>query len=337
MSDSAPSEFDPPSASPTADDPRPLLVDTDTASDDAIALLFAALSDRIDLRAVTVVAGNVAFDYEVANAKHTLELAGATDVPVSEGARRPLVKDHDHATEVHGEGGLGGNLFPNPDIESTDEYGPETLCRLARENPGDLSLLAIGPLTNVAEALRREPDLNDLLDHVWIMGGNANCAGNVTPAAEYNIWVDPEAAKLVFAELDTTLIDWGVTTRDGVLGPDTLARIDTLDTDLAEFFTEVSGPVRERSRAENGRDSATQPDCLAAAVAAYPELVNSAEVYHADVDERDGLTRGYTLVDERVATDEPARTRVVESVDETAFRERLLGLFADRDPDTRRT
>jgi purine nucleosidase len=335
MPDSAPVEFDPPSSSPTTDDPRPLLVDTDTASDDAVALLFAALSDRIDLRAVTIVAGNVVFDREVANAKYTLDLADAGDVPVSEGARRPLVKTHDHATEVHGEGGLGGDLSPDPDIESTDEYGPETICRLARENPGDISLLAIGPLTNVAEALRREPALNELLDHVWIMGGNANCAGNVTPAAEYNVWVDPEAAKLVFAELDATLIDWGVTTRDGVLGPDTLARIDALDTDLAAFFTEISGPVRERSLTETGRESAGQPDCLAAAVAAYPELIESAGTYHTDVDERAGLTRGYTLVDERGATDEPARTRVVESVDEVGFRERLLGLFAERNPDER--
>jgi purine nucleosidase len=326
---------------PTAEEPLPLLVDTDTAGDDTQALLFAALSERVDLRAVTIVAGNVPFDDQVENAKYALELADtadgadAADVPVSEGARRPLSKSYEHATEIHGEGGLGGDLFPDTGIQSTDEYGPETICRLARENPGELGLLAIGPLTNLAEAVRREPELNDLLSHVWIMGGNANCEGNVTPAAEYNVWVDPDAAKLVLSELDTTLIDWGLTVRDAEFGVETLDRIGAMETELSDFYTEITTTAREWNREHAGEDHTHQPDCLAAAVAAYPELIETSGTYHVDVDAREGMTRGYTLVDESGALAEPARTRVIESVDADAFREHVLGMLRDRDPDTR--
>jgi purine nucleosidase len=316
-----------------ADDPLPVLVDTDTAGDDTMALLLAARSDRIDLRAVTVVAGNVPFDYEVENAKYTLDLVDAADVPVYEGARRPLSKEFDHATDVHGEGGLGGDLFPDTGIESADEYAVDAIVDRARANPGELSVIAIGPLTNLAEATRREPDLNDLLDHVWIMGGNANYRGNVTPAAEYNFWVDPDAAKLVLAELDATLVDWGVTVRDSEFDAADLDRIAGIDAPLADFYDTVTTRVREAMRERTGRPFTTQPDSLTAAVAAYPSLIDAAGTYHVDVDEREGLTRGYSLVDETGVSGEPARTRVVESVDEDRFRDLFFAMLREENPD----
>lgn len=312
---------------------RRVLIDTDTAGDDAMAILLAALADSVSVEALTIVAGNVEFDYEVENAKHSLEVADATDVPVYEGARAPLVKDHEHADQVHGEGGLGGNLFPDTGIPSADGHGAEAIVERARESPGELTLVCIGPLTNVAIALRLEPDLNELLDEVWVMGGAVNTLGNDTPSAEFNFWVDPDAASVVVDELDVTLVDWGLSLRQGTFETETLAEIEAMGTDYAEFFTTASERAREFAREQYGEDSTTQPDSLAMACALYPELVDEANDYYVDVDEREGMTRGYSLVDEHGVTGEEPNARVVESVDEEAFETLFLDAMRHGDPE----
>ena len=191
-------------------DSRRVIVDTDTAGDDTQALLLACLSDRLSVEAVTVVAGNVPFDREVENAKYTLSLVDREDVPVYEGAREPLLKNYEHAEAIHGEGGLGGDLHPDVDVPSADGFAPDEIARRCREAPGEVSLLCIGPLTNIALAHAREPDLPELVDEVWVMGGAVHSPGNVTPAAEFNFWVDPDAARRVLADFEVTLVDWGL-------------------------------------------------------------------------------------------------------------------------------
>jgi purine nucleosidase len=314
-------------------DARRIVVDTDTAGDDTQALLLACLTDRLEVEAVTVVAGNVPFDDEVENAKYTLSLVDRTDVPVYEGAREPLLKRYEHAEYVHGEGGLGGELFPETGIGSEPGFGPDAIVERARDSPGDLSLLCIGPLTNLALAHAREPDLPDLLDEVWVMGGAVECGGNVTPAAEYNFWVDPDAAMRVVREFETHLVDWGVCVRDGVFGPETLVRIEGMDTDLAGFFETITGPLREFTAEQQGIDGTTQPDSLAAALLAYPELRETVGTYHVAVDEREGLTRGYSAVDTDGVTDGEPRTHVVESADAEVYREVHLSMLEHGDPD----
>jgi purine nucleosidase len=317
-------------------DRRRVIIDTDTAGDDSQALVVAALSNRIDIEAVTVVAGNVGFEDEVRNAKYALQLTGRADeVPVYEGARSPLLKDHETAEYVHGEGGLGGELDPDVDVPSAAGFAPDRIVEAARENPGELTLACIGPLTNVALALEREPDLNDLLDSVWVMGGNVNCLGNVTPAAEYNFWVDPDAAKLVVRELDVTLVDWGLTVRDSLFGTETLERIADAseESPYAEFYTSIARSVRGFNREQLGRDATTQPDSLVTGLLVDRSLIETAATYHVDVDEREGMTRGYTLVDEDGVTDGEPRTRVVESVDAEGFRRLFLDAVVHGNPD----
>jgi inosine-uridine nucleoside N-ribohydrolase len=134
-----------------------------------MGILMAALADSIALEALTVVAGNVEFDYQVENAKYTLQLAGMADeVPVYEGARTPLVKDHEHVDHVHGDGGLGGELYPDTGIPSAEQHAVDAIVETVRESPGEVSLACIGPLTNIALAIRREPNLNDLVDEFWL-------------------------------------------------------------------------------------------------------------------------------------------------------------------------
>jgi purine nucleosidase len=313
---------------------RRVLVDTDTAGDDTMAILLAALADTVTVEALTIVAGNVEFEYEVENAKYTLELADvADDVPVYEGARTPLVKDHEHAAQVHGEGGLGGDLFPDTDVPSADGHAANAIVERARESPGELTLVCIGPLTNVALALRLEPELNELLDEVWVMGGAVNTIGNDTPSAEYNFWVDPDAATVVVDELDVTLVDWGLCRRQGTFYAETLDRIGEMDTPYADFFTTVTQHVREFSREQSGEDATTQPDSLTLACAVFPELVTETGTHYVDVDEREGMTRGYSLVDELDVTDEEPNARIVESVDEEAFERLFLDTMAHGDPE----
>jgi len=178
-------------------------------------------------------------------------VAGVADeVPVHEGARGPLVKDHETVEHVHGKGGLGGNVFPDPDILSADAHAASHIVETARESPGELSLLCIGPLTNVALACRLEPDLNELLDEIWVMGGAVNTIGNDTPSAEYNFWVDPDAAKVVVDELDATLVDWGLCQRQARLEGPQLEAIGAAadESRFAEFFLQVSERVREFTR-----------------------------------------------------------------------------------------
>jgi purine nucleosidase len=313
---------------------RRVIVDTDTAGDDTQALVMTLLSERVTVEAVTVVAGNVEFEYEVENAKYTLDLLGRSDVPVYEGARSPLLKDWEYAEQVHGEGGLGGDFFPETGIESADGHAVDAIVDHARAAPGEVSLLCIGPLTNVALALAREPDLPDLLDRVVVMGGAVGCLGNDTPAAEYNFWVDPDAAKRVVRDLDVTLVDWGLTLRSGSFGPEDFDRISALETPTADFFETITERHRAFSKEQNGVDGVTLPDSLAAACLVAPEVVDSEVRHYVDVDEREGMTRGYTLVDANDVLDEEPNTTVVESVDEELFTELVHATLAGDPPES---
>ena len=314
---------------------RRVLIDSDTAGDDALAILLASLSERLNVEGVTIVAGNAEFDYEVANAKYTLELVDAAgDVPVYEGARKPLLKSHETAEYVHGAGGLAG-LYPDPDVPSADDYAAEFIVETARANPGEVTLLCIGPLTNVALACAREPRLNDLVDEVWVMGGAFHAPGNVTPAAEYNFWVDPDAAKLVLRELEVSVVGWGVCMESSVLrGPDIERIADARDESAyADFFATITEPVRVFTRHEQGIDGVTQPDSLTVACCLDPEIVVESGTYHVDVDEREGLTRGASIADVDGTTDGEPRTRVIEEVDGERFRQVFTDALVAGDPE----
>jgi purine nucleosidase len=314
--------------------PRRILLDTDTAGDDTQAILLSVLSDSIDLEALTVVAGNVPFEHEVENAKYTLDLAGAADsVPVHEGARRPLIKDIEHATHVHGETGLGGDLVADTGIASAESHAVDAIVETLRDSPGEVTLVCIGPLTNIALALRREPRLNELADEIWVMGGAIGTLGNDTPAAEFNFWVDPDAAKVVLNECDVTLVDWGLCVRDGMFDAETLDHLDGGDTPYADFFTEITKQSRELNRERIGEPATVQPDLLTAACVCYPELVTDAEELFVDVDEREGMTRGYSLADVHGITDGEPRTRVVRDIDADLFERIATDMILHGDPE----
>jgi pyrimidine-specific ribonucleoside hydrolase len=191
--------------------PRRIIIDTDPGIDDALAIFLALRSPELKVEAVTPVAGNVPLDMTLANALRLVEIAGRTDVPVAAGASHPLVRRLATAGHVHGVNGLAGVDFPEAKIKPVHETAPELIRRVVRENPGEITIVAVGPLTNVALALRADPELASMIPAIAIMGGSLS-GGNMTPAAEFNLYVDPEAARIVFdANIPLTMVGLDVT------------------------------------------------------------------------------------------------------------------------------
>ncbi|HZU01217.1 MAG TPA: nucleoside hydrolase, partial [Ktedonobacteraceae bacterium] len=174
-----------------------IILDCDPGHDDAIAILLAARHPAIDLLAITTVAGNQSVEKTTHNALKVCSLANIRDVPVAKGMDRPLVRPARHAADIHGESGMDGPNIPEPDIELAPQHGVDLLIELLMNSDGDITLVPTGPLTNIATAIRREPAIVPKIKAISLMGG-AIGLGNVTPAAEFNIWCDPEAAAIVF-------------------------------------------------------------------------------------------------------------------------------------------
>ena len=187
--------------------PTPMIIDTDTASDDAVALIMALREPEVEVKAITIVAGNVSMEKGSRNARYTVELCEA-DVPVYEGADRPLLREPRTASFFHGEDGLGDRGYPPPRRAAAAGHAVSALVEGIRAHPG-LTLVTLGPLTNVALALAQSPEVVDEVGRCVVMGGAACTVGNMTPAAEYNIWCDPEAARICFRSgLPIEMVGW---------------------------------------------------------------------------------------------------------------------------------
>jgi purine nucleosidase len=314
----------------TSATPLPLVIDTDTAQDDCIAILVGLLHAEVDLKAITMVAGNVGFDRQVANAFMTLSAAGRLgQVPVHLGCRRPLARPWVSAEEVHGDGS-GGLDMDFDGCEPADEHGVDALCRLAREHAGELVIVCIAPLTNIAMAIARDPDFITNVGRLVIMGGSNNGRGNITAAGEFNFYVDPEAAKAVFAAgfADITVVPWApLTLRDAVFSRDQLATIGEIGTPLARFFRQVCDATLAFDESV-GIPGTTHPDSLSASIVVRPELVTASAPYHVDVEAGSDLTRGYSAMSWGVHGLAPNAT-VVESVDAEAFFEHICRMLTN--------
>jgi purine nucleosidase len=305
----------------------PLVIDTDTAQDDCVAILVGLLDPVADLRAITMVAGNVGFDRQVHNAWMTLDVADRLDVPIHLGSRRPLVRDRVSAEDVHGDGG-GGLAIDETGLTPSREHAVDALVRLAAEAPGELRVVAIGPLTNIALAVLRDPDFASNVKALYVMGGSNNARGNITASAEFNFYVDPDAAKTVFgAGFDVTVVPWApLVLDDGLLTRDELARIAALGTPLARFVMRVCEATLAYDESV-GIAGSTHPDSLTAAVLLHPELVLQSARYAVDVEADSELTRGHSAMSWGIHGLR-ANATVIERVDREGFLAYLLELLA---------
>src|SRR5882762_1622723 len=218
---------------------KPLfLIDTDTASDDAVALIMALRSPDVRVLAITTVAGNVAVQQPTRNALYTAELCGS-NVPIFMGAAEPLNRPHQTAHWFHGRDGLGDHGYPSPKKSHEKLPALEAIISTIESNPG-LVLVTLGPLTNVALALELNPGIAGKVSRCVIMGGAPCCEGNVTPAAEYNIWCDPEAARIVLRSgLPVELVGWHLCRGDAVLNPDDIRHVLQIGTQQSEHYVDV--------------------------------------------------------------------------------------------------
>lgn len=303
-----------------------VFVDCDPGIDDAVALAYLAARPDVEIAGVGAVFGNSGVDATADNALRLLELYGRPDVPVAVGAARPLVQPPRLAPHVHGGNGLGGVELPAPSREPVAESAAELLVRLARQSPGELDVLAVGPLTNLAIALGLEPNLPGLVRKLVVMGGAVQVPGNVSSHAEANIANDPEAAEAVLgAGFDLDLVALDITMRTVA----TTAWLDELKTVpgerarrtsqfldfYADFYTGIFG----------SRQCAMH-DPLAAAVLLDAHLVTASFDAPVRVELSGGLTRGMTVADlrPRPGQDERRPVRVVTGVAEEEFLTRML-------------
>jgi inosine-uridine nucleoside N-ribohydrolase len=303
----------------------PIVLDCDPGHDDAIALLLALGSPEVDLLGVTTVAGNQTLEKTTANALRVLELAGRGDIPVSAGADRPLVRERFVAAYVHGESGLDGPDLPPPTkaasgTHAIDFIAGSLLSEQARTGRR-VTLVPTGPLTNIALFLARYPGLVEHVERIVLMGG-AIAEGNVTPAAEFNIWADPEAAHRVFASgLDVTMVGLDVTHQALMTRAhaERLRERGSVGRAVAELWDFFSVYHRETY----GSEDSPIHDALAVAHVLQPELL---ETLHRRVDVETGseLSRGRTLVDLWRRTGRPPNAHVAVDVDSTRFLELLI-------------
>jgi purine nucleosidase len=302
---------------------RRIVLDVDTGIDDAIALLYLARHEEAEVVAAGSVHGNCTALQAATNTRYTLDLAGLPDVPVAVGAARPLAQPLSVEVDAHGPDGLGG-VFPQGASATT--FGLESaaaqLVRLARESPGELTVLATGPLTNLALALMLDPELPRLVRDVVVMGGAVEHPGNVTTDAEANIWHDPEAADLVFqAAWDLTLIALDVTMQT-ILDGDRLAAVERATGVVPQFASQVLAHYVDAYERYLGIRGAAMHDPLAAAVALDPSLVTCTDM-PVRVELRGELTRGATI-GERRAGPRPGVDRPLVHVATTVDADRFL-------------
>jgi inosine-uridine nucleoside N-ribohydrolase len=300
-----------------------VIIDCDPGHDDAMALLLALGSPELELAAVTTVAGNQTLDKVTANAIRVLDVAGAVAIPVAAGADRPLVHLARVASEVHGETGLDGPDLPPPSREPEPLHAVELMARLLRERPH--TLVAVGPLTNVALLLALHPGLAGRIERIVLMGG-AIAEGNVTPAAEFNVWFDAEAAARVFASgVDVTMVGLDVThralfSRERAEGLRASGRAGAVVADLHAFYSRFHEHVYG--------DAATPVhDALAVASLIRPALLR-LERLHVDVDTSTGLCRGRTVVDRWRRTGLEPNAHVAVDVNAKGFVDLLCARIA---------
>jgi purine nucleosidase len=275
---------------------RVFLIDTDTASDDAVALIMALRAPDVRVAAITTVAGNVSVTQAARNALYTAEVCGS-NVPVFAGAPMPLLRAHENATWFHGEDGLGNHFYPAAHRALDDGWAADVIIDTTRKHPG-LTLVTLGPLTNIALALLREPSLANNVGRCVVMGGAPCCEGNVTPAAEYNVWVDPEAARIVMrSRLPIEMVGWQLSRFDAVLNASDIARCLAHGSEAARFAIECSSRAQEAYKEQTGEIGISLPDPIAMAVALDPSVCAESSAHYTDVEVSSELTRGMTVVD----------------------------------------
>lgn len=307
---------------------RRVIIDTDTAGDDTVAILTALHNFKVE--GVTIAGGNVAFNHQVENALYTIGISNPNYyVPVFKGHQSPIIQlpteNHRTVEEIHGERGMGDLIIEKPKQEVESKHAVDFIIETIKNNPGEIEILTIAPLTNIAMAIKRDPSILNDIKHIWIMGGINNRLGNINAVAEFNFYVDPEAARIVLhSGVPITMVTWDNTLDFGMMYENDLKEIEELNTKGSKFFIDVNMFVKNANREKHGYDATSHPDTLLVAIAADESLMTKSTKYFVDVETGSGVTRGYNLVDKEGDLGEKPNVRVCEEVDSTKFKQHLI-------------
>lgn len=302
---------------------RRLILDCDPGHDDALAITLALARPELDVLGITTVGGNSPVANTTRNALRVLALLGRPDVPVAAGAARPLVREPWVPVEFHGESGLDGADLPEPVSAARPEGALVMASTLLEQAGSPVTLVATGPLTNIALLVRARPDLHSRIERVCLMGGSLS-EGNTTASAEYNIWQDPEAAAVVFgAGIPVSMMGLDVTHRALLLGPD-VTRLEAVGTPAAAVFADLLRFFAVYHRRRYGWDGSPIHDAVAVAHLAVPGLVTT-RLLRVDIETAGALTRGRTVADPERLQRLPANVEAGVDID----RERFVSLLIE--------
>jgi len=269
----------------------------------------ALRSPEVRVAAITVVAGNVPVTQATGNALFTVEMCGA-DVPVYSGAEAPLFRKLETADWFHGADGLGDHGYKPAKLRAVQGHAVDALIQTVRDHPG-IEIVTLGPLTNLAMAVLREPKLAASVKRCVVMGGAPCCVGNVTPAAEFNIWVDPEAARIVFQSgLPLEMVGWQLCCGDAVLHQQDIDRVLALNNPIAEFAICSNSTAAQAFFTQTGQRGISLPDPVAMGIALKPALCTSSSKHYVQIEVGSELTRGMTVVDRLDVAADPRNKNV---------------------------
>tara|TARA_B100001559_G_C16446862_1_gene597180 strand:- start:402 stop:1394 length:993 start_codon:yes stop_codon:yes gene_type:complete len=318
---------------------KKLIIDADTGSDDAVAILMALRDPRVQVLGITIVSGNVPLKQGIINTLSTAELCDV-EVKVFAGADKPLKREyleiytleefqkHVHTLSpdsvtaqcVHGFDGMGDIGVEPKNKNYEEEDAVDYLINSFNKNPNEITLVTLGPLTNIAKAIQKDPSIADKIEHCYVMGGTSDGSGNVSAAAEYNIWVDPEAAQIVFSSgLAITMVGWDNSYKYAMLKDKEINELKSLKTKYADFCVDIQKTLIELTHASYGFYGFDLPDPITMAIALDNNIILESQQLHVLVDVRDGITRGQTIVDYFNAEQGNQNVRVVTKSDNLGF------------------
>jgi inosine-uridine nucleoside N-ribohydrolase len=272
---------------------RKVIIDPDPGVDDAYALLLAMRSPELQIMAITPVAGNVPLTFTLPNARRLVEIAGRTDIPVAGGASEPLTRKLVTAAYAHGENGLAGVDFDPPKLQAVKEPAAVLISRLVRENPGEITLIGIGPLTNIALAIRQDAEMAQMIPGIVLMGGSLSGC-NVTPAAEFNFYVDPEAARIVFdSGIPITMVGLDVT-RKVELKEQHIQELRSSGDKVADAAAAIAQATMDMYRKQGGSGGPHMHDPLAVSSLILPDVMQY-EDYRIEIETAGEITAGESV------------------------------------------
>ena len=299
------------------------IIDTDPGIDDASAIITAVNSGALDILGITAVHGNVGLEYTKKNALKLVELMDA-EIPVYAGASRPILRKPENAAGFHGEDGFGNTFMEAPSIQVEPEHAVDFLIRAAHEND-EISLLTLGPLTNVALAICKDRTVEERISGIVMMAGTSHARGNTSAVSEFNVFADPEAAAVVFnTEIPITMVPWE-TCLDTTFGPDIVAEVRGSSTRIGMAFSKAMEFTLRSLKNETGEELLVLCDLLAACAAIDPEVITKKLYAKVRVETCGMYSKGLTVIDERGLDGSKPNVTVCLECD----RQKIAGMFID--------